>query len=144
MSQQNLKAIYREYIATMWNGRDLAQETALNYFDPNLVDHSAPPGQSAGLAGALQNFAMIQAAFPDWHIDSEMEIEEGDLLVVRLRTSGTHSGGSFFGIPASGRKFTSTGTHILRFKDGKMVEHWSNSDDLSMMQQLGAISIVGA
>jgi hypothetical protein len=29
--------------------------------------------------------------------------------------------------------------HILRFRDGKMAEHWSKSDDLLKMRQLGVV-----
>ncbi len=38
--------------------------------------------------------------------------------------TGTHTGAPFFGVPPSGKKVTINGTAILRFKDGKIVEHW--------------------
>jgi predicted ester cyclase len=71
-----------------------------------------------------------------------VQVQEGDLLLTRIRTRGTHKG-TFFGIPATGRTFHSTGIHILRYKDGKIAEHWGNSDDLGMMNQLGALVMQG-
>lgn len=133
MAQDDLKAVYREYIAVMWNGRDLSWDTALKYFDENTRDHSAPPGQGNGLQALLQTFQMIQAAFSDWHVDIELQVQEGDLLATRNRMSGTHTGGDFFGIPASGRSFLSTGIHILRFQNGRMVEHWGNSASMKSL-----------
>ena len=32
-----------------------------------------------------------------------------------------------------------TEMHMIRLANGKMVDHWGNSDDLGMMQQLGVI-----
>jgi predicted ester cyclase len=137
---QDLKARYNEYVDVIWNQKNLA---ALDkYFDPDHVDHDAPPGQAPGLAGLKPIFAMMQAAFPDWHIEVEQLLEVGDTVVARIRSSGTHRG-NFFGIPATGRSFTSTSTHILRYRDGKMSEHWGNADDLGMMQQLGVIKMPG-
>jgi predicted ester cyclase len=36
-----------------------------------------------------------------------------------------------------------TGISIHRIVDGKIVEDWSNADELGMMQQLGAIPPLG-
>jgi predicted ester cyclase len=137
-----LKQIYREYIELMWHQRRL--DLAERFFTSDTLDHSGPPGQRTGIEGLTETFRMIQAAFPDWRITVDIEVAEGNMLVTRIGTSGTHTGEPFFGIPASGRSFRSTGTHILRFEGGKMAEHWSNADDLGLMMQLGAIQLPGA
>ena len=36
-----------------------------------------------------------------------------------------------------------TDTHVGRFENGKFVEHWGNSDDPGMMQQMGAVPLPG-
>jgi steroid delta-isomerase-like uncharacterized protein len=140
MATDSLKQLYQEYIEAVWHQRDLA--TMERYFTDDIVDHAAPPGQGPGLAGLRASFAMIQAAFPDWHITVEDMVEEGDKLVTRIAFTGTHRG-PFFGIPATGRRIASGGTHTLRYADGKMAEHWSHSDDLGMMQQLGVVQMPG-
>ena len=44
------------------------------------------------------------------------------------------------GIAPTGKQITRTGITILRFRDGKCVERWSQADALGMMRQLGVIS----
>lgn len=43
------------------------------------------------------------------------------------------------GIPPTGRDVAYDYVHILRFRDGKAVEHWSVRDSMTMMQQLGVL-----
>jgi steroid delta-isomerase-like uncharacterized protein len=140
MATDNLKQLYQEYIEAIWHQRDLAAMD--RYFTEDTVDHAAPPGQAPGLAGLKVTFAMIQEAFPDWHITIEDMIVEGDKLVARMSVTGTHRG-PFFGIPATGRRIATSGTHTLRYAGGKLAEHWSHSDDLRMMQQLGVVQMPG-
>lgn len=63
-------------------------------------------------------------AFPDREFQINLLIESGDLVVSNWTLSGTHSGGYFYDVPPSGQRVTINGTAILRFKDGKVVEHW--------------------
>jgi predicted ester cyclase len=51
--------------------------------------------------------------------------------------------GDFFGIPATGKGVTITGMGISRIENGKIVELWSNFDQLGLMQQLGVIPPMG-
>ena len=48
------------------------------------------------------------------------------------------------GIPSSGKHFTIPVIDIMRFGDGKVLEHWSVIDRLGMMQQLGAVPMPDA
>jgi predicted ester cyclase len=45
--------------------------------------------------------------------------------------------GDFLGMPASGKEATWSEIHIVRFADGKAVEHWGVVDQLGMLAQLG-------
>ncbi len=42
-------------------------------------------------------------------------------------------------MPPTGRPFAVTQTHWLRVRDGRVVEHWANRDDIGMALQLGWI-----
>jgi predicted ester cyclase len=65
-------------------------------------------------------------------------IAEGDKVVGRFTVTGTHKG-KFMDFEPTGNAFTYDEMVIVRFKDGKIVEHWAVTDVLSMMQQIGAI-----
>ena len=52
--------------------------------------------------------------------------------------SGTHEG-PLMGMASTGRSVRQDHMHIVRFRDGKAIEHWGVRDDLSMMRQLGVI-----
>jgi predicted ester cyclase len=43
------------------------------------------------------------------------------------------------GVPPTGKQVSWTAIEIERIEDDRFVERWSISDDLGLMQQLGAI-----
>ncbi|HLZ36712.1 MAG TPA: ester cyclase [Mycobacteriales bacterium] len=89
-------------------------------------------------AGKASGRCWTPSAFPDHHYTVEDVISEGDKFAVRLTASGTHLG-DFFGIPPTGRHATWTETRIVRVVDGKVVDHWANTDSLGMLRQLGVL-----
>lgn len=105
---------------------------------PEFFDHTNPPGMQRGLEGHKAIVRLFRGAFPDldWQIDDL--ISEGDKVVARTTMSGTNLG-DFFGIPATGKKVTMGGVHIMRIADDKVIEHWGSNDDLSLMRQLGIV-----
>ena len=136
MSAEENKAIARRgYEAINQNNLDALDEVVA----PDITDHDPAPGQAPGLEGVKQWFSSMHTAFPDFRMNVEDMIAEGDKVVARVRLSGTHQG-EFMGIDATGNRVTITGIDILRVNaDGKIVEHWGNFDDLGMMQQLGVM-----
>ena len=77
-------------------------------------------------------------AFPDWHGTVDDIIAEGDEVVNRWTGHGTHLV-ELMGIPATGKPVTLTGITIFRIAGNKIVEEWTQMDQLSLMQQLGVI-----
>ena len=112
----------------------------LSLFDelatPDGVDHALPPGFPPGVAGNKQFFTMLRAAFPDFHYVIEDTIAEGDHVVQRVVGHGTMKG-EFLGMQPTGKHATWSEMHIVRMKNGKIVEHWGNVGQLGMLQQLG-------
>ena len=82
--------------------------------------------------------AMMRAAFPDLQITCEAMIAEGDRLAIRHTIRGTQQH-EFIGVPHSGRDVAVAGVTVVRFVEGKIVEHWLYNDDLGMLRQLGAL-----
>ena len=104
----------------------------------DLVDHNAGAEFPAGREGFKQLFTMFRSAFPDAHIQTDDLIAEGDRVVWRTITHGTHTG-SLMGIPATNKAATWAGIDIFRIVDGRIVERWYVVDNLSQLQQLGLL-----
>jgi steroid delta-isomerase-like uncharacterized protein len=105
----------------------------------DFVGHaSSPDMDTRGVEAYKQFVAGMHRAFPDLQITVEDQLAEGDKVVTRWRARGTHKG-EYFGIPPSGKQGEMTGMSIDRIVDGKTVECWTNSDDLGLLRQIGAI-----
>ncbi|MDP8960890.1 MAG: ester cyclase [Actinomycetota bacterium] len=103
------------------------------------VDHTARPGEPQGIEGVRNTMRFLDAAFSDQRFEVHRTVEEGDIVVVHFSHSGRHTG-EIMGLAATNRPFSYEHIHILRFQDGKAVEHWGIHDHLAFMQQIGAIS----
>lgn len=135
MSEQNKALARRMYHEVFGQGKlDLIDELV----DPNFVEHEELPGLSPGREGLKEFFAMFRNAFPDLQFAVEDMIAEGDKVAARFTISGTHRG-QFLDMAPTGRQISVGGIEILRFSNGKVMEHWGMTDQMSMMQQLGAI-----
>ncbi len=113
-----------------------------DYLTDDYVDHTLPPGVPTGVEGFTQMIAMFKGAFPDLRVTVDDMIAEGDKVVMRGTNSATHKG-DLMGIPASGKPINFSEVHIVRLVDGKLAEHWAVEDQMTMMQQIGAIPEMG-
>ena len=62
----------------------------------------------------------------------------GDRVWVRFVASGTNLG-PFMGNPPTKKKIRVDVIDVVRFQDGKIVEHWGVPDQLGLMFQLGLV-----
>ena len=106
------------------------------YVSADFVDHNPFPGQPPTAQGLKDGLGMFRKAFPDFHATTEDLLMDGDKVVVRGKSSGTLQG-EFMGQTATGKKFEVGEIHIIRVKDGKIIEHWGLQDGQSMAMQLG-------
>lgn len=105
----------------------------------DFTEREALPGIPPTKTGVTQYFRMLIAAFPDLRMAAEDVIASGDKAVARVRVTGTHKG-PFLGISATGKRVDVQLIDIIRFgDDGLAREHWGVVDQLTMMQQLGAL-----
>jgi len=104
----------------------------------NFVFNWAPPGVTSDRDGYKQTVTMQFTAFPDLHCIIDDMIAEGDKVAVRWTGNSTHKG-EFMGIAPTGKKMKMTGISIIRIVGGKIVEEWTELDQLGIMQQLGVI-----
>jgi predicted ester cyclase len=139
MSTEQNKAIANRIPAEFSKGNiDILNQVV----DPKAVDHAVPPGTPATVESTKQFMTMLTTAFPDLRYQLEDVIAEGDLVVQRVTASGTMKG-ALMGMPATGKKAAWSEIHIVRMANGKVVEHWANVDQMSMLQQLGLMPAPG-
>ncbi|MFC4017092.1 ester cyclase [Micromonospora sp. GCM10011542] len=88
----------------------------------------------------------LRAAFADLNFDIHHVVTDGDLVAVHCTMSGRQVGPFVAydergevdqAFPPTGRTFAVTQTHWFRVRDGQLIEHWANRDDLGMAAQLG-------
>ena len=102
----------------------------------NFTEHSPEPGQKPGLEGLKEMFVGYRTAFPDMKMVVNKIVAEGDMVVIYSTVTGTNTG-PFMGMPATGKPITIEGYDMMRFSNGKSVEHWGLYDNAKMMMQLG-------
>ena len=137
MSAEESKALFRRYVEEGWGKGNV--EVADEVFANRYVSHQ-PDGteEQRGPEDVKRFLRQYREAFPDLQISIEDQIAEGDKVVTRWSSRGTHRG-EFRGIAPTANEVRLTGIGIFRFSEGKVVESWDNFDQLGMLQQLGAI-----
>lgn len=103
----------------------------------DFVPHSWP-SVAPGADSLKQAVKRVSAALSGVSMKIEDMIAQDDKVAVRLTAHATHQG-DFMGLPATGKAYTISETHIFHMRDGKIAEHWRDADMLGLMQQLGAL-----
>jgi predicted ester cyclase len=85
--------------------------------------------------GLKQTTGRLAKTLADVQFTVEDEIAEGDRVAVRV-TASARQVGEIGGQPGTGRSYTIGEIHIFRFRDGKVIEHWHQYDQLARMKQL--------
>ena len=106
----------------------------------DIIIHDPLAGDTQGLEAFKGLFAFFRQGFPEQRTELRQFVAEGDYVAV-LHTHHARNGGSFNGIPATGRQVVVPGVELFRLKDGKIAEFWRFDADLSLMMQLGAIPV---
>lgn len=136
MSEEN-KALVRRYFEEIWDKGNLDAIDEL--FSIDFVRHgpTGTEGEVRGLEEFKALVSMYRSAFPDLRVPIEDLIAEGERVVSRWRTRGTHQG-ELMGVAPSGNQASVTGIIIDRISGGKIEEEWVDYDNLHLMQQIGA------
>jgi steroid delta-isomerase-like uncharacterized protein len=135
VSEQN-KTLARRWFEDLFSRGDL--DAAEEILHANFVDH-LPREEERGLEELRQYVTWYRAAFPDIRDTVEELVAEGDKVVVRWTSRGTHQG-EFRGVAPTGRHVTFTGMRVFRIAEGKIAESWVNIDELGLLEQLGIVS----
>jgi predicted ester cyclase len=137
MSVAENKATIRRLIDEVWNQRAFEVLDQLIAADA-VISESGIPYPTRGPACLKEGIGAICAGFPDIRISADDIVAEGDRVVVRWSSCGTHQG-EYFGIAPTNRQVMANGIAIYRFAGGKVVEEWLNTDMLGVLRQLGVV-----
>lgn len=135
------KAIVRRLYEEVWNKRKL--EVVNELISPShALQGPTVFGSSIGPEAYKQQVSSLLEAYPDLLWTIEDTIAEKDKVVACWTLSGTHKG-DYMGVPATNKKVSVGGITIHHIAGGKIMDSHTNWDALGMMQQLGAVPVVG-
>lgn len=129
LENQNL-AVARKFIEEFLGRGDMS--VAEQVLDENVqaITGLKPTGPIDGREEYKQVFSSFYDAFPP---TSELVIDDifaaNDRVVVRFRSPQKHTK-DFFGVPATGRVITLIEAHIMRLRNGKIVENVVSATNL--------------
>lgn len=133
MSQHdNINAARRLLVQGFGDG-DLALVD--EFVSPEFIEHQNGV-QGRGPEAVKAMIGALHASFTGVHVVIQAIVAVGDDVWVRSRTHGENTL-SLMTLPATGRSIDIDAMDVMRFRDGKVVEHWGVADRLGMMQQLG-------
>lgn len=144
-----IKAVCERSIHLMGNGtlaefREVIHPEATNREAVDEPPATRGRGPEAYYATAL----WLRDAYADLKWEVHQVVAEGNLAVLHTTMSGRHvrpfvsydaDGRPKQAFPATGRGFATTQSHWIRVRDGLVIEHWANRDDLGTANQLGWI-----
>ena len=129
------KKLARQLNRKIWNDKDASfiEEVV----STNCVMHVGDR-EFRGPDGYRQFFEAYTGAFPDLSIQIDDLIAEGDVVVTSYTARGQHTG-PLMGIDPTGKQVTVQGVNVGRYQDGKLVESKNLFNEMSLLQQVGAI-----
>jgi len=117
-------------------------ERVLEFYAPEFISHNSDSGGGGAAKVKAERMKPMwidsKKNQPDRVLTNDLIMCAGDLVMARVTVTGTQTG-PMWGMPATGKAFSTSAMDIYRFKDGKVVERWGNSDGIAMLSQLGLL-----
>lgn len=143
MISERDREVVRRFFEEVWNKGNL--EYIDEAYSPDFVLHAlwqnpslGGARDSAGPQAAKEVIGRWHEGFPDIRVTIEEQVAEGDTIVSRHYSYGTHTR-EFRGLKPTNRSGKMSGITITRVKEGKIVEAWTLWDAVGMMQALGVM-----
>src|SRR5712692_7214533 len=91
--------------------------------------------------GLKKYYADLRRSFSDLHYEVHENVGvlvENDLIALRTIITGTHTG-EYAGVAATGKSIQTSTSHIFRFREDQLVEHWQVMDTYRILVPLGVV-----
>ena len=116
---------------------EILQEIITPDFRGSILEYEQTWSTREELTAAL---ARVFVAFPDYHQVIHDWIVDGDKVVARWTTTGTHQG-PYNGVAPTGKVIHEHGIDIFQVVAGQIVAHWVELDLLGIYKQMDAVTI---
>jgi predicted ester cyclase len=145
MSIEESKKLVRRYFEDAPYNPDACDEIFAPTFQFHAIVHTGVTPQTVECTPESEKafYERHKSVWGGWHMKIEEMIAEGDRVMVRWSSHGTHLGESH-GLPPTGKQVTNSGINIFRIADGKIAEVWDIFDRLWLWQQLGVLPDIKA
>ena len=139
MSDAENKAIVHRYLNELINDGNFA--VADQILEPDYINHTAGGGIGTGRDAYIVGVKALKTAFPDWHVDVQAMVAEGDIVCDRLIVNATHTGQAA-GVAPTNEAMTGDVIHMWRIANGRLAEGWYLGTPSVMEKLFAAISPV--
>jgi predicted ester cyclase len=134
------KQLIQRWFEEVWNqGREelIGELRAPDALGFGLGESSAPARGHSDFNVFYNN---LRSSLPDLRVTMEHLLAEGDVVAARIRVEGTHIGPGL-GVEPTGQAVRFTGMLMARISQGRIVESWTNLDQLGLLRQVGALPL---
>lgn len=138
MNKKKAEIFYQTYVDAIYHQRQV--DRLGEFYTQDVKVHVGLPDLEPGLAGLTMVVNGWLAALSDLRVTTDEFTYDDGFIAPRVTIEGIHSG-PFLGFPASGLKLHFIDHPHYRLEDGKIAEFWDFPDIMSIMQQLGAVTI---
>ena len=138
MSETDNQQLYRRVTQEAFSKGDLSVIDEL--LSDDFQEHEPAPGLRPGRDGVKDLVGMMRTAFPDLRMRIDDTFSVGDQLCARATFIGTNTG-SFMGNPPTGKAVEWEAIDVIRFKGGRLAEHWGQMDMVGLLTQLGIVAM---
>jgi steroid delta-isomerase-like uncharacterized protein len=135
MGIEENKELARRVVDELLNQRKL--DVIDEIFAEDCVDHQGALGPAGDRESLKLYLRPVMDGFPGAHFEIINLIAEGDMVLLHLEFSGTHSA-EFVGVAASGKHVKNATMTVFRIGDGRIAERWGITDPAVVMQQITA------
>lgn len=129
------KAVVQRFYVEVWNQGKF--DALAELIHPSIVSHERNGPDVEGIEHEKRVAIAFRTAFPDCHFTIQDLVAEDDKVVAHLTLQATFTG-PWFDLAPTGQRLAVTGMILYRFTEGKIVESWSNWDELGLRRQIEA------
>ncbi len=98
----------------------------------DFVDHTERGGMNRDSLKAM--ITWMHNAYPDMKSEKIRDLADDEYVMALRHYAGTSSGEP--GMPPKGEKYTMKSIEVVRFKEGKAVEHWAFIEMADMLKMM--------